>query len=99
MYFVHQKEKKFISHIVKSEDWANGEEFLREKGDVLCLQLSGIRKNNEKVKKKWTLRSTYSGTLCRNCLIVEEKMIQESLKLQREKFRTLSQNNSDIDVR
>lgn len=73
MYFVHQKEKKFISHIVRSEDLANGEEFLREKGDVLCLQLSGIRKNNGKVKKKWTLRSTYSGTLCRNCLIVEEK--------------------------
>lgn len=86
MYFVHQKEKKFISHIVRPEDRGNDEEFLREKGDVLCLQLSGIRKNNGKIRKKWILRTTYSGKLCKNCLQIENELIQSSLSNQRREY-------------
>ena len=94
MYFIH---KNKLSHIVKADSVIMQD--LVENGDTLCLIVSDMREKNQKIGKQWTLRSTYLGKLCRNCLLMEEKIFQDSLKIRRELLRTQEQNNSDTGVR
>lgn len=81
MYAVHTQKGKSLSHIVTEHQLLD--EF-KATGDTLCMVVSGLRKNGQGVGKRWTLQTTASGKMCRNCLLVEDRMIEASLKKKRE---------------
>lgn len=84
MYAVHTEKRKPLSHIVDKDQLLD--EF-KETGDTLCMVVSGMRKNGQKVGKRWNLQTTVSGKMCRNCLIVEDRMIEESLRIKRQSMK------------
>jgi hypothetical protein len=86
MYFVCEGKHKAMSHIVRPEDRHKSQDDIKESGDVLCQQLFGIRAEGKLVGKKWTLRSTYSGKLCKNCVRIENQLIEANLNKQRQEY-------------
>jgi hypothetical protein len=84
MYAVHTQKNKSLSHIVIKEQLLDD---FKETGDTLCMVVSEMRKNGQGVGKRWTLQTTASGKMCRNCLIVEDKMIEESLRIKRQSMK------------
>jgi hypothetical protein len=86
MYFVCEKNNKAMSHIVRPEDRHKSQDDIKKYGDVLCQQLFGIRAEGKLVGKKWTLRSTYSGKLCKNCVSMESQLIEINLNKQRQEY-------------
>lgn len=84
MYLIHTAEKKAISHIVKPEDEQKIFQDFAKDGDTLCGIVSEVRKEGKEIKKRWNLRSTYLQKVCKRCLMVEDQMIEASLKRQRE---------------
>lgn len=87
MYLIHKTQEKTISHIVKPEDREKIFQDFAEKGDTLCMIVSGMRKEGKPLKKRWNLRSTYLGKMCKNCLKIENQMIELMLKMQREEYQ------------
>ena len=84
MYAVHTQKGKSLSHITTKDQLLN--EF-KETGDTLCMVVSGVRKNGQKVGSRWNLQTTASGKMCRNCLMIEDKMIEESLRIKRQSMK------------
>ena len=91
MYLLKMK----ISHIVHPEFNGMIMEDFSSKGDTLCKTVSAMRKEGKVASRKWILRTTYSGKLCKNCLQIERQRTEMSLKLQREEF----QRTGDISGR
>jgi hypothetical protein len=86
MYFVLEGKRKTMSHIVRPEDNYKSHDDIKGSGDVLCQTLSAIRSEGKLVGKKWRLRSTYSGKLCKNCVQIESQLIERNLKMQRQEY-------------
>lgn len=84
MYAVHTQKGKSLSHIVSESQLIDD---FRETGDTLCMVVSAMRKNGQKVGKRWALQTTASGKMCRNCLMVEDKMIEETLRIKRQSMK------------
>ena len=84
MYAVHTHKGKSLSHIVTEDQLLD--EF-KATGDTLCMVVSGMRKNGQGFGKRWNLQTTASGKMCRNCLMVEDKMIEESLRIKRQSMK------------
>lgn len=84
MYAVHTQKGKSISHIMREQNRSLLLDDFREHGDTLCMVVSGIRKDQRKVGKRWSLQTTASGKMCKNCLILEDRMIEEKLRIKRQ---------------
>lgn len=84
MYLISSKERKVLSHIIKPEDEGKLFQDFAKDGDTLCGIVSEVRKEGKEIKKGWNLRSTYLQKVCKSCLMVEDQMIEASLKRQRE---------------
>ena len=73
MYVVHNKLDKSLTHIVAPEDRNKFIDELIETGDTLCMALSGVRKDGKKFGRRWSLQSSPSNVMCKNCLLIESK--------------------------
>jgi hypothetical protein len=84
MYAVHTQKNKSLSHIVIKSQLLDD---FKEIGDTLCMVVSAMRKNGQKVGSRWNLQTTASGKMCRKCLMIEDKMIEESLRIKRQSMK------------
>jgi len=85
MYLIHTQKKLSTTHILRDEDAGKLLEDVKQHGDALCQILSSIR-NQTKVGKRWTIQTTASGKMCKNCLILEDKKFDALLKKKRESW-------------
>ena len=69
MYLVHRKKENVISHILKPEYAEMDFDFIREKGDTVCMLISGMRDGESKLigQKRWSIQFEKSGKVCENC--------------------------------
>ena len=84
MYLIYKTRLSTLSHIVKPVDEKKIFQDFAKDGDTLCGIVSAVRKEDREIKKGWNLRSTYLQKVCKRCLMVEDQMIEASLKRQRE---------------